>query len=149
MVIIEVVKTSIRNNQQTKRNGAIKTIFSKASLLELQTLCGIKQQDLIEAIPRVCTHCVDLAKICERWHSMTSLNTRRHALGHTQGVVHPLKGKGGSYPLGVVPPLWLKASSYRSLSGKVHGQLERELEGALDVHASSPTDMRVLILKGH
>ena len=68
VMIIEVVKTSIRNNQQTKRIGAIKTIFSKASLLELQTLCGIKQQHLIEAIPRVCTHCVDLAMICERCH---------------------------------------------------------------------------------
>ena len=64
---------------------------------------------------------------------MTSFSMRRHTLGHTRGVVHPLKGKGGSYPLGVVPPLWLKASSYRSLSGKVHGQLESELEGAMDV----------------
>ena len=46
------------------------------------------------------------------------------------------KGKAGSYPLGVVPPLWLKTSSFRSLSGKIHGQLERELEGALAMHAS-------------
>ena len=53
-----------------------------------------------------------------RWHSMTSLNTRTHA-----GVVHPLKGKGGSYPLEVVPLLWLRTSSFRSLSGKAHGQL--------------------------
>ena len=43
----------------------------------------------------------------------------------------------------MVPPLWLKASSYRSLSGKVHGQLESALEGALAQHASSPTDVRV------
>ena len=77
---------------------------------------------------------------------MTSLNTRRHTLGHTRGVVHPLKGKGGSYPLGVVPPLWPKASSYRSLPNKVHGQLESALEGALARHASSPMDVRVLTL---
>ena len=70
---------------------------------------------------------------------MPSLNTRRHALGHTRVVVHPLKGKGGSYPLGVVPSLWLKASSYRSLSGKVHRQLESQLEGALARHTFSPT----------
>ena len=50
------------------------------------------------------------------------------------------------YTLGVVPPLGLKASSFRSLSGKVHGQLESELEGALAVHASSPMDVRVLTL---
>ena len=77
---------------------------------------------------------------------MTSLNMRRHALGHTRRVVHPLKGKGGSYPLGVVPPLGLKASSYRSLSGKVHGQLESALEGALAQNTSSPMDVRVLTL---
>ena len=67
--------------------------------------------------------------------------TRSHA-----GVVHHLKGKGGSYPLEVVPLLWLRTSSFRSLSGKAHGQLESELEGALAVHASSSTDVRVLTL---
>ena len=77
---------------------------------------------------------------------MMSLNTRCHALRHTWGVVHPLKGKGGSYPLGVIPPLWPKASSYRSLSGKVHGQLGSVLEGALTRHASSLMDVRVLTL---
>ena len=67
---------------------------------------------------------------------MPSLNTRRHALGHTRVVVHPLKGKGGSYPLGVVPLLWPKASSYRSLPNKVHRQLESALDRALAQHAS-------------
>ena len=77
---------------------------------------------------------------------MTSLNMRCHTLGHMRWVVHPLKGKGGFYPLGVVPPLCLKANSYRSLPGNVHGQLERALEGALAQHASSSIDVRVLTL---
>ena len=38
---------------------------------------------------------------------VTQYKTRTH-----MGVVHPLRDKGGSYPLGVVvPPLWLKTSS--------------------------------------
>ena len=80
---------------------------------------------------------------------MPSLNTRRHALGHTRVVVHPLKGKGGSYPLGVVPPLWLKASTYGSLSAKVHGQLESALEGALARHISSPMNVGVTTLNAY
>ena len=77
---------------------------------------------------------------------MTSHNTRHHALGHTRGWYTPLKAKEVPYTPGVVPQLWLKASSYRSLAGKVHGQLESALEGTLARQASSPMDVRVLTL---
>ena len=45
--------------------------------------------------------------------------TRCHALRHIRGDT-PLKGKGGSYPIGVVPPFgWRPLRSYRALTGEI------------------------------